>query len=114
MSIKEKMKNINNELVKIEHAQGKIRALAVELNKLNPLSVGQELIVNSYSHNGKILVAEKVFVSDLCGHDVAITANEPYCFTAHGAVKKKDGSLGSYTGVHDIRIKDLLAGLNHE
>ena len=102
------MKCIGIELATIEENKKRLRSYVLELGKLNPLSIGQELIVNGWSHQGKTLVAERVFVSDSQGRDAAFTATKPVFFTASGTVKKKDGSLGCYVGVHNIAIKDLI------
>gem|GEM_PF-4990381 len=108
MSIKSEMHCINTELASIAESQERIKMYALELNKLNPLSVGQELVVNGWSHTGKTLIAERVYVADSQGKDVSITAKEPVHFTAVGKVKKKDGSLGCYDGFHNIKISQLL------
>ncbi|NOH26200.1 hypothetical protein F0267_25885 [Vibrio coralliilyticus] len=108
MSIKSEMQCIGLELASIAESQDRIKAYALELNKLNPLSVGQELVVNGWSHAGKTLVSERVYVSDSQGNDVSVTAKEPVNFTAVGKVKRKDGSLGSYDGFHSIKIAKLV------
>ncbi|MDE5179170.1 hypothetical protein [Vibrio fluvialis] len=105
MSVKSTMHGIYAELASIEESQDRIRAYALELNKHNPLSVGQELVVNGLSHAGKRMVAEKVYVSDRQGNDVSVTADAPIHFTAVGTVKRQDGSLGSYTGFHNVKIE---------
>ncbi|HDM8060997.1 hypothetical protein [Vibrio harveyi] len=107
MSIKSEMHCIKAELVSIIESQERIKSYVTELNKHNPLAVGQELVVNGWSHDGKLMIAEKVFVSDHQGKDASLTAKEPINFTAVGTVKRKDGSLGSYTGVHNIKIETL-------
>ena len=108
MSIKTEMQCIGIELAIIKECQERMKTYILELNKLNPLKIGQDLIVNGYSHIGKTLVAEKVFVSDRRGNDAAYSSEKPVNFTATGTVKKKDGSLGSYVGVHEIKIEDLI------
>lgn len=108
MSIKSEMHCIQVEAQSIKESQERIKTYASELNKLNPLSVGQELVVTGYSHQGKTLVAEKVFVSDSREKDVEITANEAVYFSAIGKVKKKGGELGLYSGIHNIKITDLI------
>lgn len=108
MSIKNEMHCINVELSSIKESRGRIKLYVAELNKLNPLTIGQELTVNGCSHYGKVLVAEKFFVSDSMGNDAEFTAKEPVCFTAIGRVKKQCGELGVYSGAHSIKITDLL------
>jgi hypothetical protein len=105
MSIKSEMHCINAELASISESQERIKAYALELNKHNPLSVGQDLVVNGWSHDGKQMIAEKVYVSDSQGKDASLTANAPINFTAVGTVKRKDGSLGSYIGIHNVKIE---------
>ena len=108
MSIKTEIQCIGLELTAIKESEKRMKSYILELNKLNPLAIGQDLIVNDYSHHGKTIVARDVFVSDSMGRNAAFTANEPINFTAVGAVKKKDGSPGSYTGVHSVSIKDFI------
>lgn len=108
MSIKSEIHCINVEVQSIKESQERIKSYAAELNKLNPLSVGQELIVTGYSHQGKILVAERIFVSDSREKDVEVTASEAVYFSAIGKVKKKSGELGVYSGIHNIKIADLM------
>jgi hypothetical protein len=108
MSIKSALHLIKVEVQSIKESQDRIKSYAAELNKLNPLGVGQELVVNGFSHHGKILVAEKVFVSDPRERDIENTANEAVYFSAVGKVKKKDGQLGQYSGIHNIKITDLI------
>lgn len=105
MSIKSEMDSINVELASILESQERIKAHVIELNKHNPLSVGQDLVVNARSHNGKKMIAEKVYISDSQGNDASLTANTPINFTAVGTVKRSDGSRGSYTGVHNVKIE---------
>lgn len=106
--IEAELRVINLELNSIKESQERIKSYAAELNKLNPLSVGQELAVMGYSHRGKTLVAEKVFVSDSREKDVEITASEAVYFSAIGRVKKQNGDLGVHSGIHNIKIADLI------
>lgn len=104
MSIKNEMHCINLEVALIKESQERIKSYAAELNKLNPLKVGQELVANGWSHRGKTLVVDKVFISDSNEQNVEITANEAVYFSAIGRVKKKNGELGVYSGIHNINI----------
>ena len=107
MSIKSEMDSINVELASILESQERMRAHVIELNKHNPLSVGQDLVVNARSHNGKKMIAEKSDISDSQGNDASFDChlNTPINFTAVGTVKRSDGSRGSYTGVHNVKIE---------
>ncbi len=113
MSVKNELHCIEVELKSIEESQERIKLYASELNKLNPLKVGQELVVTGYSHQGKTLVAERIFVSDQRGYDVEVSAQEPVYFSAVGAVKKKNGELGVYSGVHNIELSELVNDLDN-
>ena len=84
MTKSELMDVINSELAAIEESKSRIKKHAAKLNEINPLSLGQELVVNGYSHSGKTIVVDKVFVSDRQGKDVTVTANMPVNFTATG------------------------------
>ena len=106
MNKSELMDVIHSELAAIEESKNRIKKHVAKLNEINPLSLGQELVVNGYSHSGKTIVVDKVFVSDRQGKDVTVTANMPVNFTATGPVKRVDGSLGSYIGVHNVSIAE--------
>ena len=110
MSLKSKMHLITSELKTINESEERIKMYASELNELNPLKVGDEYIVTGYSHHGKTIVAEKIFVSDRSRNNVEFSAKEPVYFMAIGRVKKKNGELGSYSGEHKIFIDVLMEG----
>ncbi len=108
MTIKSELRAIKKEVEIIKESQDRIKCYANELNKLNPLIVGQELIVNGWSHHGKTIVVDKVFVSDSRGRDASETGGEVVSFTAIGKVKKRNGDLGVYSGVYRVKVEDLI------
>ena len=109
MTIRSAIHLIDVEVKSIKESEERIKLYAAELNEFNPFIAGQELVVNGcYSHQGKTLVVEKFFVSDFRGMDVEVTAGEPLNFTATCKVKKKDGNLSVYNGVHSEKITDWI------
>ena len=56
----------------------------------HPLKIGDEVVVNDWSHKGKEIVVDRVWLHD--------DFFNKYDFRASGKVKKKDGSLGKQIG----------------
>ena len=109
MSIETEMRVISMELTTIEEAQERIKSYAEELNKYNPFSVGEELIGNDWSHIGKPFIVDTVFVANQSNDPIGFNSGyQVTYFTAHGYVKKKDGSLSCYTTTRNISINKLL------
>jgi len=107
MSINNELQRIEKELKAIKESEDKIKNYASQLNKLNPLKIGQDLIVNASSHQGKTLRAERVFVSDYKGANIEFTGGKPVYFSAVGKVKKVNGELGIYDGAHNILLSSF-------
>ena len=50
MSVNSELRCINLELASIKESQERIKSYVRELNKYNPLTVGEDLLVNGWSH----------------------------------------------------------------
>ena len=84
----QKLRDIEAEITKLKK-QLEIMAKAI-VNSHAPVSVGDTVIVNSYSFSGKAMIVDHIYLTKHF---------DKLRWSAMGKVVKKDGSVGSNNGV---------------
>lgn len=70
-----------------------------------PLKVGEIILCNDYSHEGKSIKIEKVDITDHLTHGVAWDCR--WKWIASGPVLKKDGTPGLNYSVYSVAVEDV-------
>ena len=82
-----KLRELGNAVKEAQEAVSKHRKV---MTKHCAVRLGDEVVCNGYSHIGKTIVVDRVWLYDLL--------RSKYQFRASGKIKKKDGTLGSQVG----------------
>ena len=88
MDYEEKINDLKREIESLQDE--KTRVMREWVNAECPVKIGDKIAVNGYSHAGKIMEVDSIYVKDLYSRG--------YCFLAKGRIVKKDGTCGTQTG----------------
>ena len=104
-----KLDLIKKEICEITKHKKNIAKLSDELNEFSPYSVGQRLIGNGWTHNGKTFIVERTFVSPIYNEAWRAKPEDiPRYFIATGSIIKKNGKKGTGEVWHTVLISDAI------
>ena len=109
MSIKSTLHLITSEVGHIKESKGRIKLYSEGLNELNPFSIGDKLIGNGWTHEGKPFLVDKLYVENSLNKDMDFDQNsDPAYFVARGFVINKDGKMSTYRTSYSAKITDYI------